>query len=49
MDAKCKAGEATGGECDAAAQVVASIKADTTFDNALKTTKRDDGTKNTKW
>lgn len=45
MDAKCKAGEATGSDCDAAAQALASAKADATFENATTMSKRKDATK----
>lgn len=45
MDAKCKAGDATGSDCDAAAQALASVKADNTFENATKMSTRKDTTK----
>jgi hypothetical protein len=38
--AECAAGTITGPNCDAAAQAIASAKADATFNEALKTSKR---------
>lgn len=45
MNAKCEAGEASGSECDAAAQAIASAKADKTFEDATKMSTRKDTTK----
>jgi len=45
MDAKCRTGEASGSDCDAAAQALASVKADSTFEDATKMSTRKDATK----